>query len=407
MGMEITDLQEVSDLTTRGCGVDADADPLVLEAPKILDAVPGKLWRSRVAQANAIVRMPTAWNGKLIIGATPAVRSELSLDLILSDIVLQRGYAFAACDKGTPGLTLRDRNRSIQEWEFTHVELVSSALQLVQQVYGKKPQRTYICGLSNGGYVTRMMMERHADLFDGGLEWEGVLWHPETRHLLTTLPVYVADYPVYCNWRGDRTASERSAAYERLLDAGLHPASEAHWHQYFLTYWVVSLWLYAYNLDPAWRPFRQAWTNEWLSHPDALATYPWQARQEILAEKIAPFANTGRLQKPFLSVAGNQDCLVPHNHHAKAYVNLVERAKSTKWHRAYEIDRGNHVDGLLRGRAHGQQPVQPYFEACLYYLEQWVEAGILPPASAKFSTIESFAPSFQLYSQVCSTEPSV
>lgn len=325
------------------------------------------------------------------MGGTPAVRNEYSLDLLLGDIALQRGYAFATCDKGTPGLTLRDPQRSMAEWEASYVTLTDLAQHLVAMHYGRPAHRTYIAGVSNGGYIVRRMMEQHSDRFDGGVEWSGVLWHPERRHLLTALPVWLSAYPVYANWRGDRTADERRAALARLTDAGLPEASSVAWETYAQVYWVVTLWLYGRSLDPEWAPFALDWSSHWLRHPDVLAEYPWQERLALLADRIAPIANTGRLRRPLLSVAGSWDCLIPFRDHAAAYADLVHSAGASQWHRLYEIARGNHVDGLLRLHRSGQQVVQPYFEAALYHLEAWVETGTNPPLSGCFSSIEQFA----------------
>jgi pimeloyl-ACP methyl ester carboxylesterase len=390
-------LQIVSDLTSRTAGVNPDAEALVYGAPRVERDVPGHLWKgligeSLIGQAKAVIRLPNAdhWNGKLMIGGIPAVRNEYALDLILGDIALQRGYAVATCDKATPGLVLRNPARSMGEWETSYQALTEEACRMVSEQYGVKPTRTYIAGLSNGGYVTRIMMERHPELYDGAVEWEGVLWHPSTRHLLTTLPVYVKDYPIYCNWRGDRTTRERDAALHRLIDAGLPSASMPFWDVYFMIYWVLSLWLYGRSLDPSWEPFAAEWTNDWLRDPSPIADYPWQERLDVLAMKIAPIANSGKLTKPMLSLAGNWDCLVPFQHNALAYADLVEKQGASAHHRMYEIAGGNHVDGMLRSGLHGQQPVQPYFEAALYSLEDWVERGITPPASGRFEQIYAF-----------------
>jgi acetyl esterase/lipase len=91
-----------------------------------------------------------------------------------------------------------------------------------------------------------------------------------------------------------------------------------------------------------------------------------------------------------LSVAGNWDCLVPFRHHAVAYADLVKSQGASHNHRMYEIMCGNHVDGMLRSERGRQQPVQPYFEAALYHLEDWVERGVEPPASGRFEQIEVF-----------------
>jgi len=390
--------KSVPDLTTQGIGVHPDADPLVVARPRVERPVPGIQWTGMVGRACAVIRLPRAdkWNGKLMIGATPAVRSEYSLDLLLSDIVLQHGYAYAACDKGTPLLTLRNPERQITEWPECYYQLTQEALKAVQSTYGTKPSRVYISGVSNGGYVTRVMLERHPELFDGGVEWEGVMWSETGRHLLTYLPVYLENYPIYCNWRGDRTDSERHRAFEQLLDAGLHPLSEPHWSQYFMVYWIVSLWLYGRNLDPEWEPFRAEWSNEWLSDPTPLF-YPWAERQSVLAERIRPIANSGQLTKPLLSVAGNWDCLVSYQHHAAAYSELVKSKGCGDFHRMYEINRGNHVEGFLRTEPGNQQPVHPFYEAAIHYLEEWVEQGSKPPSSGVYDDIRSFAGDIPLF----------
>lgn len=388
----IQEFTDVMDLTTRGIGVSPDTDPLVYRHPRVDRTVPGKQWLGKIGQANALIRLPDAkhWNGKLMIGATPAVRTEQSLDLVLSDLVLQQGYAFAACDKATPGITLRDPARSIAEWPVVYAALTEVAQTTVREHYGTSAARTYISGISNGGYVTRRMIETYPQLYDGGMEWEGAFWHSQGRHLLTTLPVYLDDYPIYVNWRGDRTATERHQAYERLLEAGLHADSEPYWNEYFMIYWVVSLWLYGRNLDPEWAPFAQDWSNDWMRNPAPLARYPWRERADILATRIAPIQNTGVLRKPLLSVAGNWDCLVDFPHHAQAYADYVGQQGYGSNHRLYEIDRGNHVDGLLKSNRGRQQPVQPYYEAALHHLENWIERGLEPPASGRYERISEF-----------------
>ncbi len=393
-------LQEVADLTSRGMGVDPDADALVYRWPKVERRIPGWLWQGRMQGAKSRVQLPRSdlWNGRLLIGGTPAVRGERSLDGVLGDIALQNGYVFATCDKATPSLVLRAPNRSMAEWLSVYKALTKQARELVTEVYGEKSRYTYIAGLSNGGYVTRRMLEEYPQLFDGGVEWEGVFWHPTSRHLLTTLPEWVMAYPVFRNWRGDYTLAERRQAHERLLSTGLTAASEPFWNDYFMVYWVVSLWLYGRNLDRQWQPFAVQWSNDWLRDPSFIGKYPWAERMEETASEIDKIANTGCIGKPLLSVAGNWDCLIPFQNHAQAYAELVASQGQADWHRLYEIEAGNHVDAMLRGKRQGQQPVQPFFEAALHHLEAWVEEGVLPPRAGKYTRIEEFS-GMKLYSK--------
>lgn len=386
--------QPYPDLTTQGRGVDEDTRVLVYRAPKIVVQVPGHEWFGTVGSSQAVLRFPNPelWNGKLVIGATPAVRGSRSLDWLVSDLVLQRGYAYAASDKGTPGLILRDPNRQMTEW-VENYEILTKAAQLVcGLIYDKSVTRTYVLGVSNGGYLTRRLLESTGDLFDGGVEWEGVFHHPDSHPLLESLSILLQNYPVFKNFRGDRTRAEQTAAQAAMIDAGLHPDSSPYWRTYYSVYWMVSLWLYGRNLDPGWKPFEQPWNNDWIKDPAVLASYPWSERKDLVRPRMERISNTGQLQKPMLSVAGNWDCLLPFPHHAEAYAQLVKSSGRAAYHRLYEIHGGNHVDGLLRTELGRQQPVLPYFEAAFHYVEDWVERSVEPPQSGFFQRIEEFYP---------------
>lgn len=377
------------DLTTKGLGVNEEAAPLAYRRPLVEKAVPGTGVTGTYGRASFVMRFPDEWNGKVMIGCTPAVRNAFSLDVLLSDLVLQKGYAYMACDKATPGLTLRDPERSMLEWVDVYEQLTRRMASEVKERYGEPAKKTYVSGISNGGYVTRALLERHPELFDGGVEWEGALWAPNVRNLLTTVADYVNAYPVYADLKGGTLVREKNKAYETLLSAGLPPESEPYWETYYQMYWLVSLWLYGRNLDSDWEPFKMEWTNEWLVKPESIS-YPWQEREEQIYERTKPLFNTGKLIKPLLSVAGNWDCLLPFKYHAEAYREIVQQTGSGNFHRLYEIKRGNHVDGLLNLDQGEQQPVHPFYEATLNYLENWLENDQMPPESGVYSDIEAF-----------------
>ncbi len=211
--MHLTDFQATyhEDLSTAGIGINEEALPLVYRKPYIMHKVPGRQLTGVIDNASCVMRFPEKdrWNGKMIIGATPAVRNAFSLDLLLSDIILQKGYAYAACDKATPGLTLRDSSRSMEEWLESYYKLTLEAGRKTVQSYGREADQIYITGVSNGGYVTRAMLERFPELYTGGVEWEGVLWAPKERHLLATLAEWVKAYPVYADLTGGTVQTEK------------------------------------------------------------------------------------------------------------------------------------------------------------------------------------------------------
>ena len=54
-------------------------------------------------------------------------------------------------------------------------ELTVAPKEVVRKVRAKAPERTYMAGISNGGYLVRWQLENHPGLYDGGLDWEGTL----------------------------------------------------------------------------------------------------------------------------------------------------------------------------------------------------------------------------------------
>ena len=47
-----------------------------------------------------MLRLPKEWNGKLVVAGAAGTRSEFNGDLVISDFVLQKGYAYASQNKG-------------------------------------------------------------------------------------------------------------------------------------------------------------------------------------------------------------------------------------------------------------------------------------------------------------------
>ncbi len=114
------------------------------------------------------IRLPDEWNGKLVISGPPGTREQYANDFIISDYVLSKGYAFAATDKGnTSGQFYEDGKRpgdAVLEWHRRVAELTIATKETVKQYYGEAPERTYITGISNGGYLTRYALENTPEL---------------------------------------------------------------------------------------------------------------------------------------------------------------------------------------------------------------------------------------------------
>ena len=69
----------------------------------ITKAVPGVLIKGTLKddqQGRFLLRLPEEWNGKLVVAGAAGTRSEFNGDLVISDFVLQKGYAYASQNKG-------------------------------------------------------------------------------------------------------------------------------------------------------------------------------------------------------------------------------------------------------------------------------------------------------------------
>ena len=210
----------------------------------ITKAVPGVLIKGTLKddqQGRFLLRLPMAWNGKLVVGGAAGTRSEFNGDLVISDYVLQKGYAYASQNKGmlnseltgrvtrtpvryTPSQTgrgsganpllyfpLLDNENSLAEWgeRINQAALIAKAL--IEEHYGCKPSRTYAMGVSNGGYQVRKAIEDHPETFDGGVEWEAVLWQRDGPNFIGELPVGLKQFPSYYDKGLDPNSDEARA----------------------------------------------------------------------------------------------------------------------------------------------------------------------------------------------------
>jgi dienelactone hydrolase len=314
--------------------------------------------------AQFVIRLPDEWNGKLIVTGAPGVRKQYALDFLISDWVLARGYAFAATDKGNNGPEFfRDSARpgdAVAEWHARLTELTRASREIVRQRYAREPDRTYVSGISNGGYLTRYALERHPELYDGGVDWEGTLFRAEGPNLLTYLPAAVRHYPAFRD-----TAS--AAAHAALLAAGFPPASEFLWDFHYRVYWDLTQRIYRTLFDPTW------------DGDDA--HYEYASRPPAVRDAVGRVSLSGAIGKPLITLHGTLDCLLPIGLHSDAYADLVEAAGCAERHRYYIIEAGNHVDGLFDQFPDRLRPILPCYRAAVEALEAWVEHAVEPPPS--------------------------
>ncbi|AJP00861.1 aromatic ring-opening dioxygenase LigA [Streptomyces cyaneogriseus subsp. noncyanogenus] len=330
-------------------------------------------WRH---DAQFVIRLPDRWNGGLVVTGAPGTRRQYATDKAISDRVLAQGYAYAATDKGNNGADFhRDGQRpgdAVAEWNTRTTELTRAARRVVAQRYGQAPLRTYITGISNGGYLTRWQLENHPELYDGGVDWEGALWTVRGPSLLTSLPVAVA-----------RTLG--SARDEDLHAVGFARGSEFLWPYHEKAYWGLTQKVYRAEFDPAYDPGcpgpSTGTTPEQILAPcPADAMYDYASRPASVHRAVARVALTGRIGKPLITLHGDLDALLPKAADSDVYARMIDRSGRGGLHRYYTIQGGTHVDGLYDTYPDRLRPILPCYRSAFDALTGWVERGTPPPA---------------------------
>ena len=329
-----------------------------------------------------VIRVPDDWNGGVVITGAPGVRAQFANDFIISDSVLSKGYAFASTDKGNVGTKFYDDGSepggSIAEWNSRVTQLTRATKKVAKQRYADKPSRTYMFGISNGGYLTRWQLENNPRLYDGGIDWEGTLFRAEGPNLMTYLPTALKEYPTYA-------ATGDEAAHDAMIDAGFAEGSEFLWPFHYAYYWDLTQRIYREELDPGYDgdldagiPFCPSGT------PSCDADYDYASRPESVKDAVRSVQLTGDIGKPMLTIHGSLDALLPPATDSDVYDGLVEEAGAGERHRYYTVEDGTHTDGLYSAFPDRLRPLLPCARTAFDVLVDWVENGQAPPADATY-----------------------
>lgn len=327
-----------------------------------------------------VLRIPDNWNGGLVVTGAPGNRTQYANDFIWSDWVLAQGYAFASTDKGNMGLKFYDDGSepggSVREWNSRVTELTLAAKSVVKQVRAKEPQRTWMAGISNGGYLVRWQLENRPDLYDGGLDWEGTLLRADGPNLLTYLPTALKNYPAYA-------ASGSPEAHAAMIGAGFAPGSEFLWPFHHTIYWDLTQRIYREEFDPTFDGDTQAGTPYCASGtPQCDADYDYASRPAAVKDAMRSVELTGDIKKPLISLQGDLDTLLPIATDQDVYAGLVADEGKGDEHRAFRVVGGTHTDALVPAFPDRLRPMLPCARAGFEALTAWVEDGTAPPASA-------------------------
>ena len=327
-----------------------------------------------------VLRLPDRWNGGLVVSGSPGNRAQYANDFILSDWVLSQGYAFAATDKGNVGLAFYDDGSapggSVAEWNTRVTQLAVASKQVVKRVYAKAPRRTFMAGISNGGYLVRWQLENRPDLYDGGLDWEGTLFRAEGPNLLTYLPTALREYPKYA-----ASGGTDQDAHDAMVEAGFVDGSEFLWPFHHQVYWDLTQRIYREEFDPAYDGELEAGVPYCASGtPGCDADYDYASRPQSVKDAVAKVQLTGRIGKPLVTVQGSLDTLLPPRTDADVYDRLIADAGRDRLHRYYTVEDGTHTDGLYAAFPDQLRPLLPCARSGFDALAAWVDRGVEPPA---------------------------
>jgi hypothetical protein len=331
-----------------------------------------------------VIRLPEHWNGQLVITGAPGVRKQYAPDYIISDWVLSQGYAYASTDKGNTGTSFFENGsrsapgQAVREWHDRVTELTRATKEVVAQRYGSGAARTWMTGISNGGYLTRWQLENHPELYDGGVDWEGTLMTPDGPNLFTYLPTALREYP---------QAALDPAARQAMYDVGFQPGSEVLWPDHYGEYWDLTQRTYREAFDPeydgatkAGTPFCKTGTAP--GTPTACdAQYDYASRPQAVHDAVASVSLTGRIGKPMITLHGDLDALLPIRTDSDVYDQMIEKAGRGNLHRYYTIQDGNHVDGRYDLYPDQLRPILPCYREAFLRLTEWVTAHKAPPAT--------------------------
>ncbi len=377
----------------------------------ITKSVPGIQIDARIAddpagEARILLRLPSDWNGKLVVAGASGTRSEFNGDFAWSDYVLQQGYAYVSQNKGVYNFKLttsadplgcrlnpssavfvhfydNDPAQSFTRWTEFMIAAARIGKHAVSANYGRDPRRTYAVGTSNGGYQVRRALEAAPELFDGGVDWEGTFVDPVAPNILSGLPPAILNYPDYAASVHDAN----STAAKNIVLAGYPPdilsGAASLWDLYSAQFWEVTLCQWQKRLDPAYNTYVSGTGN--YSYVDRLSA------SDVGAD-VAAITTTGNIGKPLITVAGTMDALLPINLHARAYARAVAGAVSEGGdegnherhqrppYRLYEVQNGNHIETYKDTFPQQLELIQPHAQNAFDLLVKYVEHGAeLPP----------------------------
>ncbi|MFI7492195.1 hypothetical protein ACIBXA_27835 [Micromonospora echinaurantiaca] len=136
--------------------------------PLVVDGRPTTVRQGVHRHAGYIVEVPARWNGDLVLWAHGYRGQEKVLSpeppgFGLRQRLIEQGYAWASSSYYSNGFDIRSGVLSTKDLATHFGRLV------------KRPHRTYLAGVSMGGYIIARSLEQYPGFYDGALPMCGVL----------------------------------------------------------------------------------------------------------------------------------------------------------------------------------------------------------------------------------------
>ncbi|NVB43218.1 hypothetical protein G6O69_35670 [Pseudenhygromyxa sp. WMMC2535] len=352
-----------------------------------------------------VIKLPTQWNGRLVVGGSPGTRDEWSTEAIFSAWLVNQGYAYVVGNKGmtnggvSGNDTMLSGEHPTRHWGMMLLDLADWARPRVELATAGAVERVYTIGISNGGYQVRkgleldhLAVEQGAERrFDGGVDWEGAYWPSEIEldenEDGVVTPAELDGYQMWwltsneraahiMGWPYDPDTLTNTAnfeldppfadAHEAMMAIGFDAASAPVWGAYNSTfdylkdygltaykgtgYYNVTSYLFRAELlgDDAFVAAEYSPYSDGSDEPPVF--YPWLDLQvdggwnEEAVLAALDNANSAQFSAPLITVQGLGDALLGVHGNGYAYADAVAEQGSPELYRLYVIENAGHID---------------------------------------------------------------
>jgi hypothetical protein len=375
------------------------------------------------AGARWVIRLPDTWNGGLLVGVAAGLSSEYGQDIVLSNYLVQHGYAYAGSNKGhlnkyattaddpracvnSPGGSTYSHSylddlppeKGLPGYLTRALELTVLAKHLARVQYGHGPQYTYAGATSIGAFTTRSLVERYPHMFDGGVGWappyitaegqpdgtDDTLNHANFMSILSQFPIGLKNFPDYRDSGYSQSshgylAIEASHYFPPDIFGPPNPPSSPNGSFYETMYpgWAGLACAEVRSLDPTYEG--PAGTL-----PMVFSEYNYAERFYVagLHRIVKAVGTTGNLRRPLIELHGTFD-FTAGLRGTRLYAADVTKKGRAACHRVYEVEHGAHRDKFRDPPTLLTQiePIGLKFIAAFERLASWVEGGHPAPPS--------------------------